>query len=330
MTHLTSPGLNPCLKLKKWDFTGIMWIQHPVWTGRRSGSGTHYLQKHCATPAVNTAPRVTEITEVTRGDTVRCVDSTKQHGQRESNWKINLTLCFPVSWITASTQKHTLCLQPVSHSAYCRSTSPFLLATSSKVLLLLGCLVPFSHFPSLPPPLSSSPSSSASSSQVSVSTLVLVDDVPAAAQLFPHVSNFLTKGGILPLQEGRAHRDLVLLQPPGVPWALRRLVVLDSPAPVLFILSAAVLYVGVCGEESGGRRVQKESGMRRVSYVMRERKDGKEGNGGNSSIVKKTQHKKHTLYWTARVNVKPMFVFISMETSWLAIDIKFYKQATSK
>lgn len=152
MTNLTSPGLNPCLKLKKWDFTGIMWIQHPVWTGRRSGPGTHYLQKHCATLAVNTAPRVTETAEVTRGDTVRCVDSTKQHGQRESNWKINLTLCFPVSWITASTQKHTLCLQPVSHSAYCRSTSAFLLVTSSKVLLLLGCLVPFSHFPSLPPP----------------------------------------------------------------------------------------------------------------------------------------------------------------------------------
>ncbi len=37
MTHLTPPGLNPCLELKKWDFTGIMWIQHPVWTGWSSG-----------------------------------------------------------------------------------------------------------------------------------------------------------------------------------------------------------------------------------------------------------------------------------------------------
>lgn len=162
----------------------------------------------------------------------------------------------------------------MSHSAYCRSTSAFLLATSSKVLLLLGCLVPLSHFPSLPPPLSSSPSSSASASQVSVSTLVLVDDVPAAAQLFPHVSNLLTKGGILPLQEGRPHRDLVLLQSPGVPRALRRLVVLDSPAPVLFILSpAAVLYVGVCGEESGGRRVQKRE-WNETGQLCDEREEG--------------------------------------------------------
>lgn len=87
-----------------------------------------------------------------------------------------------------------------------------------------------------------------------MSTLVLVDDVPAAAQLFPHVSHLLAKGGVLPLQEGGAHRDLVLLKPPGVPRALRRLVVLDSPTPVFLILSLApVLHVGVCmgswGEE---------------------------------------------------------------------------------
>lgn len=89
-----------------------------------------------------------------------------------------------------------------------------------------------------------------------MSTLVLVDDVPAAAQLFPHVGHLQAEGGVLPLQEGGAHRDLVLLQPPGVPRALRRLVVLDAPAPVLLILSSTpVWYVGVCGKEKGrGRR----------------------------------------------------------------------------
>lgn len=90
-------------------------------------------------------------------------------------------------------------------------------------------------------------------SQVSVSTLVLVDDVPAAAQLFPHVGDLLAKGGVLPLQEGGPHRDLVLLQPPGVPRALRRLVVLDAPAPVLLILSSAAVCV-VCWGVWGGRR----------------------------------------------------------------------------
>lgn len=107
-----------------------------------------------------------------------------------------------------------------------------------------------------------------------MSTLVLVDDVPAAAQLFPHVGHLLTKCGVFSLQEGRAHRDLVLLQPPGVPRALGCLVVFDPPAPVFLILSsAAVLYVGVCGEESGwGGEEKMESGRRRVSDVMRERK----------------------------------------------------------
>lgn len=73
--------------------------------------------------------------------------------------------------------------------------------------------------------------------------LVLVDDVPAAAQLLPHVSHLLAKGGVLPLQEGRAHRDLVLLQPPSVPRTLRRLIVLDAPVPVLLVLSSATAAV---------------------------------------------------------------------------------------
>lgn len=56
-------------------------------------------------------------------------------------------LCFPVVPSRSTARKtHFLCWRPVSHSAYCRSTSAFPLATSTKVLLLLGCLVPFSHF----------------------------------------------------------------------------------------------------------------------------------------------------------------------------------------
>lgn len=97
-----------------------------------------------------------------------------------------------------------------------------------------------------------------------MSTLVLVDDVPAAAQLFPHVGHLQTEGGVLPLQEGGAHRDLVLLQPPGVPRALRRLVVLDAPTPVLLILSsAAVWYVGVCGKEKVGGGEREEQKQKR-------------------------------------------------------------------
>lgn len=101
--------------------------------------------------------------------------------------------------------------------------------------------------------------SSLAASQVSVSSLVLVDDVPAAPQLFPHVGHLLAKRLVLPLQEGGAHRDLVLLQSPGVPRAFGGLVVLDAPAPVLLVLSssAPVWYVGVCGEDGGRRETQK-------------------------------------------------------------------------
>lgn len=93
-----------------------------------------------------------------------------------------------------------------------------------------------------------------------MSTLILADDVPAAAQLLPHVGHLLAKGGVLPFQEGGPHRNLVLLQPPGVPRTLGRLVVLGSPVPVLLILlSAPVFDVGVCGKESGeGRRQRRE------------------------------------------------------------------------
>lgn len=86
--------------------------------------------------------------------------------------------------------------------------------------------------------------------------LVLVDDVPAAAQLFPHVGHLLAKCGILSLQEGGAHRDLVLLQPPGVPRALCSLIVLDASAPVLLVLSLAPVVAcwGVWGGWKGEER----------------------------------------------------------------------------
>lgn len=114
-----------------------------------------------------------------------------------------------------------------------------------------------------------------------MSTLVLVEDVPATAELLPHVGDLLAKGGVLPLQEGGAHGDLVLLQPPGIPRAFRRLVVLDTPAPVLVVLSsAAVWYVVVCGEEGRGRREQKkrrDSGMSYEGQICDERKDDRKG-----------------------------------------------------
>lgn len=116
-------------------------------------------------------------------------------------------------------------------------------------------------------------------------TLVLVDDVPAAAQLFPHVGNLLAKGGVLPLQEGGAHRDLVLLQPPGVARALGRLVVLDPPAPVLLILSSAVYVGGVWGGKRGWvGEIKEESGMREVSYVMREERAAKVRKRGRQQL----------------------------------------------
>lgn len=97
-----------------------------------------------------------------------------------------------------------------------------------------------------------------------MAALVLVDDVSAAAQLFPHVGHLLAKGGVLSLQEGSPHRDLVLLQPPGIPRALGRLVVLHTPAPVLLVLSAAaVCRVGVCGDEGEGGKRRSHRGRER-------------------------------------------------------------------
>lgn len=239
----------------------------------------------------------------------------------------------------------------MSHSAYCRSTPASRLATSTKVLLLLGCLCTLFSFPpplSRPLPPSSSPSSSSSSSssasQVSVSTLVLVDDVPAAAQLFPHVGHLQAEGGVLPLQEGGAHRDLVLLQPPGVPRALRRLVVLDAPTPVLLILSsAAVWYVGVCGKEKVGGGEREEQKQKRgersekgqLCDERNEKEEGKEEkqqklSSCNNRTQKPRQHlqdgKKrlnHVIYTTAEENTSDWLARMESSTTntglWISL-----------
>lgn len=85
------------------------------------------------------------------GDTVRCVDSAKQHLQSQTR-KINcgaaVLSCHDILKHSARAKRRLWRLHPVSHGAYCRSTSASphpRLATSTKVLLLLGCLVPLSH-----------------------------------------------------------------------------------------------------------------------------------------------------------------------------------------
>lgn len=112
-----------------------------------------------------------------------------------------------------------------------------------------------------------------------MAAFILVDDVPAAAQLFPHVGYLLAERSVLSLQEGGAHRDLVLLQPPSVPRTLRRLVVFHAPAPVLLVLSmgAAVWYVGVCGGEGEGRREEERTEWDEKGQLCDERKGSWEG-----------------------------------------------------
>lgn len=66
--------------------------------------------------------------------------------------------------------------------------------------------------------------------------LVFVQDVPAPAELFAHVGYFLSECSVLALEEGGAHRDLVLLQSAGIARTLRGLVVLATSTPVLVVL----------------------------------------------------------------------------------------------
>uniref|UniRef100_A0A2K6DCP3 sphingosine kinase n=1 Tax=Macaca nemestrina TaxID=9545 RepID=A0A2K6DCP3_MACNE len=55
-------------------------------------------------------------------------------------------------------------------------------------------------------------------------------------QLLAHSHHFLPQQGVLLLQEGRPHRYLVLLEPPGVPGPLGCLVVLVPAAPIFLVL----------------------------------------------------------------------------------------------
>lgn len=86
--------------------------------------------------------------------------------------------------------------------------------------------------------------------------LVFVDDVATSAELFAHVGHFLSESGVLSLEESGADGDLVLFKAARVTWALRRLVVLYTPAPVLLILKV--------GREQDGNR-EKEIERKKTS-----------------------------------------------------------------
>lgn len=62
-------------------------------------------------------------------------------------------------------------------------------------------------------------------------------DALAAAAVLAQLGHLLPQRCVLPLQEGGAHRDLVLLQPPGVAGPLGRQVVLPAPGPVPVVLN---------------------------------------------------------------------------------------------
>lgn len=72
--------------------------------------------------------------------------------------------------------------------------------------------------------------------QWTVLCLVSGQDVLTAATVLPQLGHLLPQRGVFPLQEGGAHRDLVLLQPPRVTRALCCQIVLLSPGPVFVIL----------------------------------------------------------------------------------------------
>lgn len=75
-----------------------------------------------------------------------------------------------------------------------------------------------------------------SSLQRAVLSLISSQDVLAATAILPQLGHLLPQRGILPLQEGGSHGDLVLLQPPCITGALCCHVVLLSPGPVFLIL----------------------------------------------------------------------------------------------
>lgn len=73
-------------------------------------------------------------------------------------------------------------------------------------------------------------------SQRAVSRLVFGQNVLTAAEFLPQVGHLLSQCRVLLLQESRADRDLVLLQPASVPGPFGREIVLSTPCPVFVIL----------------------------------------------------------------------------------------------
>ena len=73
-------------------------------------------------------------------------------------------------------------------------------------------------------------------SQGSVLGLVSGQHSAVVGQLLAHGHHLLPQQGVLLLQEGRPHRYLVLLEPPGVAGPLGCLVILVPSAPVFFVL----------------------------------------------------------------------------------------------
>lgn len=134
------------------------------WPERRME--THYLQKRHAAPGVSTAPRVKlprchEVV-IQYGVWIQQSSIYKQSQTRKINCGAAVLSCHDILKHSTRTKRRLWRLRPVSHGAYCRSTSASphpRLATSTKVLLLLGCLVPLSHlrFPSRPFRLRPSP-----------------------------------------------------------------------------------------------------------------------------------------------------------------------------
>lgn len=76
--------------------------------------------------------------------------------------------------------------------------------------------------------------------QWAVLSLIPGQDVLAATTVLPHLGHLLPQCRVFPLQEGGAHRDLVLLQPPCVTRTLCSYIVLLSPGPVFLILMERV------------------------------------------------------------------------------------------
>lgn len=73
-------------------------------------------------------------------------------------------------------------------------------------------------------------------SQGPVLSLVAGQHGAVVGQLLAHSYHLLPQQGVLLLQEGRPHRYLVLLQPPGIAGPLGRLVVFVPSAPILLVL----------------------------------------------------------------------------------------------